>query len=153
MLVVLVAPAARAPTVMVWVLPSGLVTTALTAWAVLGPALVITTDTVMVCPGVLLAGALSVIATSDTELTTKTAEAAFSLVPTLVTKAPAAIVLVTVPATELVTTTVTVQMDAGEINVPAGRVTDPPPGGAVATPPVQPVVVTAEGDALTNPPG
>ena len=68
MVLVLLAPAARAPTVMVWVLPLGRVTTALTAWALLGPALVITTDTVMVCPGVLLAGALSVIATSDTGL-------------------------------------------------------------------------------------
>ena len=52
---------------MVWVVPSGSVMTALTVWAVLGPALVITTVAVMVWPGVALAGAVIAMATSDTK--------------------------------------------------------------------------------------
>ena len=152
-MLVLVCPAARAPTVRVWVLPSGLVMTALTAWAVLGPALLITTDTVRVCPGVLLAGALSAIATSDTGLTTRTAVDALALVPRFVVKEPALMVLVTVPPSELVTTTETVQVDAGGINVALGSVTEPELGAAVAAPAIQPVVTTDDGNALTKPDG
>ena len=152
-MLVLLAPAAKAPTVTVWVLPSGLVMTALTAWALLGPALLITTDTVMVCPGVLLAGALSAIATSDTGLTTRTAVDALALVPRFVVKEPALMVLVTVPPSELVTTTETVQVDAGGINVALGSVTEPELGAAVAAPAIQPVVTTDDGNALTKPDG
>ena len=75
MTVVLVWPAARLPTVMVWVVPFGSVMTALTVWAVLGPALVITTVAVMVWPGVALAGAVIAMATSDTGETVSTSAA------------------------------------------------------------------------------
>ena len=85
--------------------------------------------------------------------TTRTAVATEVLVPTEVVKEPAAIVLVIVPPTELVTTTVTVQVDACGINVPAARVKEPEPGVAVATAPLQPVVKTEEGVALTKPVG
>ena len=75
MTVVEVWPAGRAPTVIVWVVPFGRVMTALTVWAVLGPALVITTVAVMVWPGVALAGAVMLIATSDTGETVSTSAA------------------------------------------------------------------------------
>ena len=90
---------------------------------------------------------------SALEVTTRTAVAAEALVPTEVVKEPTAIVLVTVPPTELVTTTVTVQVEACGINVPAGRVKEPELGVAVATAPLQPLVRTEEGVALTKPAG
>ena len=86
-------------------------------------------------------------------VTTRTAVATEVLVPTEVVKEPAAIVLVIVPPNELVTTTVTVQVDACGINVLAARVKEPEPGVAVATAPLQPQVKTEEGGALTKPDG
>lgn len=86
-------------------------------------------------------------------VTTRTAVATEVLVPTEVVKEPAAMVLVIVPPTELVTTTVVVQVDACGINVPEASVKEPEPGVAVATAPLQPVVKTEEGVALTKPVG
>ena len=85
--------------------------------------------------------------------TARTAVATEVLVPPEVVKEPAAIVLVIVPPTELVTTTVTVQVDACGINVLAGRVKEPAPGVATATPALQPLVKTDEGVALRSPAG
>ena len=142
-----------AGTAMTVVLPFGRTTLALTPCALLGPALVMLTVTVTVCPGVLLAGALSAIATSDTGLTTRTAVDALALVPRFVVKEPALMVLVTVPPSELVTTTETVQVDAGGINVALGSVTESELGAAVAAPAIQPVVTADDGNALTKPDG
>ena len=73
--------------------------------------------------------------------------------PTDVVNEPEGMVFVSVPLTELVTTTVIVHEEAGGINVPAESETDPAPGAAVATPALQPVVVTRGTGALTSPVG
>ena len=73
--------------------------------------------------------------------------------PTDVTKEPEAIVFVAVPTTELVTTAVNVQVDAGGISVPAGNVSDPLLATAVTAPALQPTVVVTDGLVLTRPTG
>ena len=140
-------------TVTVRVVPSGRVTVAVTPWALLGPLLVMVTVTVTVCPGVAAPCGVSVMTTSATGVTARVAVAAFWFDPTFVTKAPAAIRFVTEPLVELVRTTVTVQLDAGGMTVPTGRLTKLASGVAVAAPPTQPAVVTEEGFALMTPLG
>ena len=66
MMVVEVPPETMLVAVIVRVVPSGRVTVAVTALAVLGPALVITTVAVITEPGVALAGAVIAIARSAT---------------------------------------------------------------------------------------
>ena len=66
--------------------------------------------------------------------TLKTAVAAVALAPTEVVKDPDGMVFVSVPATELVTTTETEQLDPAGITVPAARVKVPNPTEAVAVP-------------------
>ena len=119
-----------------------------------GPALLTTSVKLLVLPTasvalptVLLALRLTTGRTAITALT----EAV--LVPTDVVKEPAEIVFVRVPLRELVTTTVTVQVEAGGISVPEGSDSEPAPATAVATPELQPVVVTAGVAAFTNPVG
>jgi len=142
-----------AGTAMTVVLPFGRTTLAVTPWALLGPALVMLTVTVTVCPGVATPCGVKVMPTSDTGVTTRTAVDAFALVPTFVVKEPASMVLVAVPLSELVTTTEMVQVDAGGISVALGSVRKPVLGLAVATPALQPVVAKDDGDALTKPAG
>ena len=141
-----------AVTVIVWVVPFGSTTVAVTLLAVLGPLLVIVTVAVMVWPGVPLAGALIVMAKSA-PITPSEAVAAAAFVPTEVTKASAAMVFVTVPTTELVTTAVNVQVEPGGITVPIGKVKDPARATADTAPALQPTVVVTDGFALTNPAG
>ena len=69
--------------------------------------------------------------------TPKTAVIVLELVPTLVVNDPEGIVLVTLPATELVTTAVTVQLDAGGIKLPEDSVSVPSPAVAAAVAPLQ----------------
>ena len=85
--------------------------------------------------------------------TPSVAVAAKGFAPTEVVKEPEAIVFVTVPTTELVTTAVNVQVEAGGINVPAGNVRDPALATADTDPALQPVVVVTDGLALTRPAG
>ena len=119
-----------------------------------GPALVTTRVKLVVPPAatvveptVLLGLMLTVGTTPITAVTVD------ELVPTEVDSAPGAMVFVTVPLVELVTTTVMVQVDACGIKVPIGRLKEPALGAAVATPALQPVVVTDDGVALNNPVG
>ena len=90
---------------------------------------------------------------SATLVTPITAVTVDVLVPVDVDNAPGAMVLVTVPLVELVTTTVMVQVDACGIKVPTGRLKEPVLGAAVAAPALHPVVVTDDGVALINPAG
>ena len=101
------------------------------------------------------AGPLATLVTakSATGSATKAALLGFAFEPTVVTKAPAAIMLVRVPETELVTTDVTVQLAPGAMTVPIGSVNDPAPAGADTEPDVQPAVVTTAGLTLTSPAG
>ena len=69
--------------------------------------------------------------------TPKTAVIVLELVPTLVVNEPEGIVLVTLPATEFVTTAVTVQLEAGGIKLPDASVSVPSPAVAVAATPLQ----------------
>ena len=94
-----------------------------------------------------------VVVKSALELTPRTAVTVAELVPTEVVKEPEAIVFVTVPATELVTTAVSVQLEAWGINVPTGSVKDPAPATADTNPALQPVVVVTAGVVLTSPAG
>lgn len=73
--------------------------------------------------------------------------------PTEVVKESEAITFVTVPATELVTTAVNVQVEAGGMTVPAGKVSDPALATADTDPALQPIVVVADGLTLTRPAG
>lgn len=84
--------------------------------------------------------------------TLRTAVAVLVLVPTEVVSEPEAIVLVIGPATELVTTAVTVQLEAGGIRVPNDRVKVPAPVAAAAVPPLQ-LVAAAGVEAFTRPEG
>lgn len=122
--------------------------------AVDGPALLITKLDVVVLPTATVV-VLENLATL--KLTVGTIEIAAvavkELVPTDVTNDPEGMVFVSVPPTELVTTTVIVQEEAWGISVPAGRESDPTLGAAVATPALQPAVVTRGTGALTNPLG
>ena len=90
---------------------------------------------------------------SALELTPSTAVTVAELVPTEVVKEPDAIVFVIVPATELVTTDVIVQVDPCGIKVPAGSVKEPAPAIADTDPAVQPVVVVTDGLVLMSPAG
>ena len=87
------------------------------------------------------------------EVTEIAAVAVKALVPSDVVSEPGAMVLVNVPPSELVTTTVMVQVEACGIKVPEGRDSEPAPGAADAAPALQPVVVTDGVPALTNPVG
>ena len=132
----------------------GKVSTKLAVVAVDGPALLITKLNVVVLPTatvvVLDSLATLKLTTGVTEIVAVAVEA---LAPTDVVREPEGIVFVSGPPTELVTTTVTVQVDAWGIKVPDGRDSDPAPAVAVATPALQPVVVTAGVAALTKPVG
>lgn len=75
------------------------------------------------------------------------------LVPTEVVSEPEAMVLVTVPLTELVTTAVSVHAEACGIKVPAGSVNELAPAPAETLPALQPVVVVTDGEVLTSPAG
>jgi hypothetical protein len=86
-------------------------------------------------------------------LTEIAAVAVKELEPADVFNEPEGMLLVSVPPIELVTTAEIVQVEACGIRVPEGSDNDPAPATAVATPPVQPVVVTLEGLALTRPVG
>lgn len=88
---------------------------------------------------------------SALDTTPRTAVAVRELVPTEVVNDPDGIVLVNVPATELVTTVVTVQLEAGGISVPADKVKVPSPLVAAAVPALQ--LVWATDVALTRPAG
>ena len=119
-----------------------------------GPAFVTTSVKLVVLPTATVLEPTSLLTPRLTVgITLITAETVDELVPTDVVKEPGPMVLVTVPPTELVTTTETVQVDAWGIKVAAGSVKDPKPGVAEATPALQPVVLTADGDALTKPVG
>ena len=140
-------------TVMVRVVPSGNTTVAVTLLAVLGPLLVMVTVALIVWPGVALAGTVIPMLRSATALTKSAATAGFAFVPTVVASAPAAMVFVRVPETELVTTDVIVQLALGAMTVPTGSVSDPAPASADTEPDVQPAVVTTDGLVLTKPAG
>ncbi len=88
---------------------------------------------------------------SALETTLRTAVAVRELVPTEVVNEPDGMVLVKVPDTELVTTVVTVQLDAGGISVPADKVKVPKPAVAAALPALQ--LVCAAEVALNSPTG
>ena len=122
--------------------------------AVDGPLLLITKLNVVLAPlaTVLVLDSLATdrLTAGETEIT---AVAVDALLPTDVVNEPEGIVFVSVPLTELVTTTVTVQVEAWGISVPAGSDNEPAPGAADATPAVQPAVVTAGLAALTRPVG
>ena len=119
-----------------------------------GPALVTTSVKLVVLPTATVLEPTSLETPTLTVVTTLiTAETVDELVPTEVVSEPGAIVLVTVPLSELVTTTEMVQVDACGIKVPIGRVKEPEPGAADAAPALQPVVMTDEGVALTKPAG
>ena len=145
-------PSVVVPRLTLVVCPFGRLTTTLTPCAGLGPLLVRMTVTVTVWPGTPLAGGVIWIATSATGVTVRTAVAPLALVPTLVVKEPALMVLVAEPPSELVTTTVAVQVEPGEIAVPLRNVKEPAAGAAL-TGTLQPVVVVKEGDALVKPVG
>ena len=81
---------------------------------------------------------------SALDTTPRTAVAVRELVPTDVVNDPDGIVLVNVPATELVTTVVTVQLEAGGTSVPADKVKVPSPLVAAAVPALQLVWATDE---------
>lgn len=85
--------------------------------------------------------------------TPSVAVAVVEFVPTEVVREPEAIVFVTVPKIELVTTAVKVQVDPGGITVPTGNVKDPARATAETSPALQPVVVVTEGLELTRPVG
>ena len=103
----------------------------------------------MVWPVVLLALLATLVRVrSALAKTPSTAVAVEVLAPKDVTKDPDAIVLVTVPATELVTTVVTVQLEAGGINAPTDKVKVPKPTVAFAEPALQ--LVCAADVALTK---
>lgn len=85
--------------------------------------------------------------------TPSVAVAVVEFAPTEVVREPEAMVFVTVPTTELVTTAVNVQVDAGGINVPAGNVSDPVLATADTAPALQPTVVVTDGLVLTRPAG
>jgi len=119
-----------------------------------GPALVTTSVKLVVPPTatveeptVLLGLMLTVGTTSITAVTVA------ELVPTEVVKDPDAMVLVAVPLTELVTTDVMVQVEAGGMTVFTGKVSDPAAGVADTRPPLQPTVVVTTGVVFTNPKG
>ena len=119
-----------------------------------GPAFVTTSVKLVVLPTATVVEPTSLLTPRLTVgMTPITAEAVDELVPTEVVSEPGAIVLVTVPPIELVTTTVIVQVEACGIKVPIGRVNEPVFGVAVATPAVQPMVLTDGGAALTKPVG
>ena len=101
------------------------------------------------------AGPLATLVSTKSALapTPSTAVTVAELVPTEVVNEPDAMVFVTDPAIELVTTAVSVQVEPCGITVPSGRVNEPAPATADTDPPVQPVVVVTEGLALTNPAG
>ena len=88
---------------------------------------------------------------SATDTTLRTAVAVRELVPTEVVNEPDGMVLVRVPDTELVTTVVTVQLDAGGTTVPDDRVNVPILAVAAAVPELQ--LVEATDVALTSPTG
>ncbi len=106
----------------------------------------------MVPPAVPLA-VLGVLVTvrSALEATERVAVAVLELVPTEVDNEPEGIVLVIVPAMELVTTLVSVQLSPGGIKVPTDKVNVPAPITAAAAPAVQ--LVCATPVALTSPAG
>ena len=119
-----------------------------------GPALVTTKVKLVVLPTATVLEPTSLVTPRLTVGTTPiTALTVVELVPTEVVNEPGAMVLVTVPPIELVTTTVMVQVDACGIKVPIGRVREPVLGVAVAMPELQPEVRTDEGVALTRPVG
>lgn len=138
-----------------WALPNwlGKVSTKLALVSVEGPALLSTKLKLVVAP-VATVLVLDSLATDRLTVGTTpiTALTVVELVPTEVVNEPGAIVLVTVPPTELVTTTVMVQVDACGIKVPRGSVKEPVFGVAVA-PRLQPLVMTDAGVALTRPVG
>jgi hypothetical protein len=118
-----------------------------------GPALLTTSVKLVVLPSARVLEPTSLVALMLTVgVTLITALTVAELVPAEVVKEPDGMVLVTVPPTELVTTTVTVQVDACGIRVPIASVKEPVLGVAVA-PTLQPAVVTDEGVALTRPVG
>ena len=119
-----------------------------------GPLLVTTMVKLVVPPSTSVLLATTLVTPRVTTGTTPiTAETVDEFVPTEVVSEPGAIVLVTVPPTELVTTTEIVQVDAWGIKVAAGKVKEPKPGVAEAMPALQPVVATDDGAALTKPVG
>ena len=116
-----------------------------------GPALVTTSVKLVVPPTATVVLPTSLLTPRLTVGTTPiTALTVVELVPTEVVNEPGAMVLVTVPPIELVTTTVMVQVDACGIKVPTGRVREPVLGVAVAMLELQPEVRTDEGVALTR---
>jgi hypothetical protein len=119
-----------------------------------GPAFVTTSVKLVVLPSATVLEPTSLLGLMLTvAVTLKTALTVNELVPTEVVKEPAGMVFVTVPPVELVTTTVTVQVDDCGIKVPSDRVKEPVLGVAVAEPEIQPVVLTDDGEAFTKPAG
>lgn len=130
----------------------GKVSTKLPPVSVEGPAFVITKLNVVVPPTptvVMLANLATVRLTAGVTFNAALTVAVF--VPTDVVNDPAGIVLVIAPATELVTTVVTVQTPAGGMVNPAPSVKLLPPAVAVAAPPVQ--LVSAPVPVFTRPVG
>ena len=132
----------------------GSVSTKLAPVTVEGPALLITKLKVVLAPAatVLVPDSLATLRLT-VGVTEIAAVAVKELEPADVVNEPEGMLLVRVPPIELVTTAETVQVEACGIRVPEGSDNDPAPATAVATPPVQPVVVTLEGLALTRPVG
>ena len=83
--------------------------------------------------------------------TAKVALPTFEFPPTVVVNEPTGIELVTVPASELVTTVVTVQDEFGGMTVPIGNVSVPNPELTDGTPAAQ--LVAAAEVAFTKPAG
>ena len=132
----------------------GSVSTKLAPSSVDGPALLITKLKVVVAPTATVVVFDSLATPRLTAGNTpSTAVTVAELVPTDVVNEPDAIVFVKDPATELVTTAVSVHVEPCAIRVFAGRVNDPPPAIAKTDPLVQPTVVVTEGLALTTPIG
>jgi hypothetical protein len=119
-----------------------------------GPLLLITKLKVVLAPVATVVVLLSLLTVRLTVGITKIAAVAVKeFVPTDVVKAPEAIVFVAVPPSELVTTAVRVQVEAGAITVPMGRVREPAPAAADTAPEVQPTVEVTDGEVLTRPAG
>jgi hypothetical protein len=100
------------------------------------PLLTLVTVTVITLPGVALAGRSMVVVTSEIN-TANTAVVPVAFEPTLVTKSPARMVLVSPPGRELVTTTVIVQKAAAGTTAPIGTVSVPKPAVAAGVIPAQ----------------
>ncbi|MDO9406217.1 MAG: hypothetical protein Q7T87_19480, partial [Polaromonas sp.] len=142
------------PVALTTVRPVGTTSVTVTLVAALGPALLITIAKLIVAPAPVPFGVLAVFVTERSAIATtlKAAVAGSALVPTDVVKEPEGMVLVNVPATELVTMALITQLPAGGMTELDARVNVPRPAVALTTPDAQ--LFAGDGlAALTSPTG